>query len=157
MNERWDRHFLKLAYAHAKMSKDPNTQCGAVIVGPDRGPKCFGFNGLPRKVEDTCERLDDREIKHKLVVHAEINAIDFAAKNGIAIDGCTMYVVSITQGIVSSVPCIRCAVQLIQAGITEIVGYESDYAPHWTDPLTTEIFKEAGISYRLIKQEDDTL
>jgi dCMP deaminase len=152
MSERWDRHFLELAVKHANMSKDPNTQCGAVIVDADRGPKCFGFNGLPRKVEDTFDRLNNRDLKHKLVIHAEINALDFAAKNGIAINGCTLYVVSITNGVISSVPCIRCAVQLIQAGIKEIVGYDSDYVPHWADPLTIEIIKEAGLVYRFIPQ-----
>ena len=32
---RWDHHFLNLCLEHAKMSKDPNTRVGAVIVGPD--------------------------------------------------------------------------------------------------------------------------
>lgn len=34
MSERWDRHFLGLALYHARMSKDPNTRVGSVIVGP---------------------------------------------------------------------------------------------------------------------------
>lgn len=58
---RWDRHFLRLAAEHARMSKDPSTKVGAVIVGPDREIRSAGFNGFPRGIEDTDERLHDRE------------------------------------------------------------------------------------------------
>ena len=65
---RWDRHFTGLALYHAKLSKDPSTQVGSVIIGPDREILSAGFNGFPRGIADTAERLNDRDTKLKLAV-----------------------------------------------------------------------------------------
>ncbi|WLB77042.1 deoxycytidylate deaminase [Bradyrhizobium elkanii] len=73
--ERWDRYFLKVAQAVSTASKDPSTKVGAVIVRPDRTMASFGYNGFPRGIADTDERLNNREVKYDLVVHGEINAI----------------------------------------------------------------------------------
>lgn len=75
MSNRWDVHFLDLAATHARMSKDPSTRVGSVIVGPDREIRSVGFNGFPRGIEDTYARLHDRDTKLKLVVHGEMNAM----------------------------------------------------------------------------------
>ena len=88
MSDKWHSHFLRMALLCAQMSKDPNTQVGAVIVGPDREVRSTGFNGLPRGVADTAERLHDRETKLKLIVHAEMNAVLNAARHGVALKGC---------------------------------------------------------------------
>src|ERR1700733_15498817 len=90
-NERWHRHFLSIAEACALMSKDPSTKVGAVIVGPDREIRSTGFNGLPRGIDDTDERLSDRDTKLKLVVHAEMNAVLNAARFGVSLKGCALY------------------------------------------------------------------
>lgn len=68
MSEKWDRHFLGLADQHSQMSKDPSTKVGAIIVGPDREVLSAGFNGFPRGIEDSKERLHNRDLKLKLVV-----------------------------------------------------------------------------------------
>ena len=47
MDDRWDRIFLRQALGWACASKDPDTQVGAVIVGPDRKARATGFNGRP--------------------------------------------------------------------------------------------------------------
>ena len=91
MSTRWDNHFLRLAQVHAEMSKDPNTRVGAVIVGPDREIRATGFNGFPRRICDDPVRLQDRETKLQLVVHAECNAICAAARVGVPLLGCTLY------------------------------------------------------------------
>lgn len=91
MSERWDRHFLELALVNARMSKDPKTKVGAVIVGPDREVRAMGFNGFPRGIADTPARLEDRDLKLKLVVHAEMNAILNAVRVGVSVKGCTLY------------------------------------------------------------------
>lgn len=88
---RWDDHFLRLALNNAKMSKDPRTQVGSVIVGPDREVRSMGFNGFPRGIEDTLERLHDRDMKLKLIVHGEMNAILNAVRIGVSTRGCTLY------------------------------------------------------------------
>ena len=91
MSDRWDQHFLQLAIDHARMSKDPSTRVGAVIVGPDREIRSSGFNGFPRGIEDTAERLADREMKLRLIVHAEMNAVLNAVRGGAQVKGCSLY------------------------------------------------------------------
>ena len=80
MSEKWDGRFLSLATHIANWSKDPSTKVGCVVVGPDREIRSTGFNGFPRGIADTDERLSDRELKSPLICHAEENAIMHAAR-----------------------------------------------------------------------------
>jgi dCMP deaminase len=150
---RWHFHFLKIAEDCASMSKDPSTKVGAVIVGPDREVRSTGFNGLPRGIADTDERLNDRDTKLKLVVHAEMNAILNAARFGIPLKGCTLYLAAMNNtGLVwGGPPCTRCSVETIQSGIRTIVSYPKKAIPsRWHDDLAVaqSILEEGGIDYR---------
>ena len=61
---------MALAQFVATWSRDPSTKVGAVVVGAgDRRKIAFGYNGLPPGVEDTEERLNDRETRLALTVH----------------------------------------------------------------------------------------
>ena len=73
--DNWDKRFLDLAEHVAGWSKDPSTQVGCVIVNDKRVVVGLGYNGFPRGVEDTPERLNDRPTKYLMVQHAEVNAI----------------------------------------------------------------------------------
>jgi dCMP deaminase len=153
MSERWDNHFLQLALNHARMSKDPSTHVGAVIVGPDREIRSSGFNGFPRGITDSHERLHDRDTKLRLVVHAEMNAILNAARVGIPLKGCTLYLAATDQsGLVwGGAPCTRCTVEIIQAGIAEIVTRPFKEVPsRWADDVAfaKSLLTEAGLRYR---------
>ena len=64
---KWDRRFLELAKQISTWSKDPSTQVGCVVVGPDREIRSTGFNGLPRGIDDTDERLNNREKKYPMI------------------------------------------------------------------------------------------
>ena len=88
----WDKRFLQLAKHISEWSKDPSTQVGCVVVGPDRELRSTGFNGLPRGIEDNEQRLNNREIKYPLICHAEENAIMHAARIGMSLKDCTAYV-----------------------------------------------------------------
>jgi len=150
---RWDRHFLVLALTHAQMSKDPSTKVGAVIVGPDREIVSAGFNGFPRGILDSVERLNDRETKMRLVVHGEMNAILAAARRGNALKGCSMYMAATDKSgdVWGGAPCTRCTVELIQSGIVEVVSYPIKSSPsRWHADLqyARELLAEAGIAYR---------
>ena len=152
MSKRWDNHFLKMAHVHAMMSKDPNTKVGSVIIGADRELISAGFNGFPRGIEDSKERLNDRETKLKLVVHAEMNAVLSAAKFGIKLDKTTLYLVA-TDGdfIWGGPPCHRCTVEIIQAGIKEVVSHPFKNVPSkWSESinLSQRLLHEAGVVYR---------
>ena len=56
----WDKRFLNLATEVASWSKDPSTQAGAVIVGPDKRIISVGFNGFPMGMPDTSALYEDR-------------------------------------------------------------------------------------------------
>ena len=54
----WNKFFMSIAYLVAMKSKDSKTRIGAVIVGnPDKEILSVGYNGLPRGVYDTIEKV----------------------------------------------------------------------------------------------------
>ena len=77
-------------------------------------------------IEYVCERCKTLfsepkiiyKTKHENVIHAEANAILFAAKNGIPTQDCTLYV--------TTAPCSECAKMIIQSGIKRVV-YLDEY------------------------------
>ena len=113
---KWDLRHLKFAQHLAGWSKDPSTQVGAYICTQDRQPVSFGYNGLPKKVEDTQERYHDRELKYKMIVHAERNAIIFAKRD---LTDCILYTYPF-------IPCTVCAGMVINAGIMKVVSFKFD-------------------------------
>lgn len=138
--DKWDRRFLALAEHVAQWSKDPSTRVGSVIVDPNNRIVSIGYNGLPQGVRDLPERLENRELKIKLVVHAERNALLFARG---PVVGHHIYIWPF-------MPCTSCAAMVIQAGITDVVAPYSDN-PRWADDfrLSQDLFKEAGVTLRL--------
>jgi dCMP deaminase len=113
----WDEYFFGIIKDIAKKSKDPSTQVGCIIVSPDNETIVTGFNGFPRRVEDrpeiVPERYEQRELKLLFTEHSERNAIYTAARRGISLDGCKIYV--------EWHPCADCMRAIIQVGIKEIV------------------------------------
>ena len=153
MSVRWDNHFLRLAQTHAEMSKNPNTRVGAVIVGPDREIRATGFNGFPRLICDSPERLNNRAVKLELIVHAECNAICAAARVGVPLMGCTLYLAATddTGMVWGGPPCTRCTVHLLQAGIAEVVSRPRKAVPsRWRAVRDARegLLAEAGVTYR---------
>jgi dCMP deaminase len=153
MSERWDKHLIGLAIYHSKLSKDPSTRVGSVVVGPDREILSAGFNGFPRGIEDSPERLQDRDMKLKLVVHAEMNALLAAARTGVRLKGCTLYLAATddTGMVWGGPPCTRCTVEIIQVGISEIVSLPVKAVPsRWHEDLklARTLLEEARVNYR---------
>lgn len=155
---RWDHHFLRLALTHALMSKDPSTRVGAILVGQDQEVLAAGFNGFPRRIADHPSRLSDRHLKYQLIVHAEMNAILSAARQGIRTLNSILYVAAVpadgTNSVWGGPPCTRCTVELIQAGITEIVSFPQKSVPdRWREDCVRarELIAEAQILYREIE------
>lgn len=152
-NNKWDRYFINLALENAKMSKDPSTKVGAVIVGKNREVRSMGFNGFPRGIADTEERLNDRDKKLSLIVHGEMNAVLNAARGGVSTSDCILYLAATdSSGLVwGGAPCIRCTVEIIQSGIIEIVSPPFKNIPsRWKDSIEQSrlLLQEAGIKYR---------
>ena len=142
---KWDLRFLGLAKHIAGWSIDPSTQVGCVVVGPDREIRSTGFNGFPRGIEDSQERLLSRELKYPLICHAEENAIMHAARIGVALKDCIAYV--------TWPPCTRCARSLVQAGIREVVFPADEVPERWREDfdLSLSLLREAGVGVRGIE------
>jgi len=143
----WDKKYIRLAREVSTWSKDPSTCIGAVAVGEKGQLLAQGYNGFPRGIEDSQERLNNRKEKYKYVVHAEMNCIYNATYNGVSLNGSTMYIYGLPV-------CSECAKGLIQVGIKRVVSTPiTDATPEtWVEStkLTKEIFEEAGVKYDFI-------
>ena len=104
--------------------EDPKTKVGCVIVCPkSRALLGIGWNSLPDGVRMAPDIWDSPD-KYMYVVHAEVNAICKAAKNGVALEGSTCAV--------SLFPCTDCCRFLIQTGVGKVVAPEPDLShPKW--------------------------
>jgi dCMP deaminase len=135
----WNHRFLELAKFVAQWSKDPSTKTGAVITSPDRSVVSLGYNGFARGVDDSPERYLDRDLKYKLVVHCERNAILSAKRD---LSGFTLY----TWPFMS---CSICANMVIQSGIKRCVApyIPEDKKVRWKEDmeLAEMQFREAGV------------
>jgi len=153
---RWDRHFIKRCLCVSEMSKDPSTRVGAVIVDGDGVQRADGYNGFPRGILDTQERLNDRDMKLRLVVHAERNALLNAARIGTAVKGCTLYLAATDSSgaIWGGSPCTACVIEVLQAGIARVVSPPMKNTPtRWRDDLlfARGLLNEAGVSYEEVE------
>lgn len=151
MTDKWDSRFLELAKHVAGWSKDPSTKVGAVIVDHKRRVIGCGYNGFPRGVEDSDERLNDRALKYQMVAHAECNALLNCAS---PTDGATLYVSADL-----SIPnvCSECAKLVIQAGITRVVGpVPREFNPRWAEStkISATMFREAGVAIDAVEMGD---
>ena len=133
--------FIKIAEQVAAMSKDPSTKVGALILGPNLEIRATGWNGFPRGVEDSPERLNDRPTKLKFTAHSEANAITNAARSGVSTDGCSLLVTALH-------PCGDCAKIIIQAGIKKVYAPLPEIDGRWADSfeVAATMFREAGVS-----------
>lgn len=133
----WDARFLDLARHVAGWSKDPKTKVGCVIANGKKNP-VMGYNGFPAGVDDIEGRYLDYDLKHKLVLHAEQNAIANANRS---LNNNTLYV--------TYFPCVRCSMQIISTGIKRVVSLKSPkekMIKHKVDTeLSSSVFFEAGI------------
>jgi dCMP deaminase len=151
---RWDNYFLHMALETAKMSKDPSTRVGAILVRKNT-VLATGFNGFPIGIADD-DRLHNREQKLEIVVHAEMNAVLAAARRGTAIEGSTIYVAACNgagdPGAWGGPPCARCTVECMQAGIIEYVSWpgKPELLTRWgaSIKLAKDLIQEAGLKYR---------
>jgi len=149
----WDQRFLHAARMFAGWSKDPSTKVGAVAVR-DRRILVQGYNGLPSGITDSDSRLKNRDTRLAMTVHAEMNCVSFAAKNGVCLAGATMYVWPLMT-------CSQCASVLIQADIAQIIVPDFVEPYRWQESFdkAREMCVEAGIAVHRIPfngEIDDT-
>ena len=149
----WDRYFMNISYNVAERSNCIRRQIGAVIV-KDRNIISTGYNGTPMGVrncyEGGCPRCASKTpsgtgLDTCLCVHAEQNAIAFAARHGASTEGALLF--STTR------PCFGCLKESIQAGIARIVFVE----PYDYDPELEEVYwklvEESGTGLEQLKED----
>ncbi len=140
VSPKWIGRYFKIAEQVSLWSKDPSTKVGAIIVGDKGQIISQGYNGFPRGVNDSEERYNNRELKYKLVVHAEMNAILNALYNGSSVAGATLYVHALPV-------CQECAKAIIQAGITTVY-IDTNISERWKESwqITKTMFSEAKVA-----------
>lgn len=135
-----DRNFINIAKEIASASKCVSKQVGAVIVKDGR-ILSTGYNGTPAGYKNCCDHWDGQYTPEHhnwsktYEIHAEMNAIIWAARKGISIEGATIYV--------TLEPCADCSKNIIQSGIKRIV-YEK-YYEHNNSPIISQFLKDNGV------------
>lgn len=137
----WDVKGLRIAREISTWSKDPSSKVGCYIATPNHTPISFGFNGFPRGIADD-ERLNIREQKYQIILHAEVNAILNATAN---LEGATVYSYPFT-------PCSQCASMLIQKGIARLVAPDIEIPERWLAnfKMGQDLLAEAGVAMVLV-------
>lgn len=126
--------FFGIAEAVSKLSKDPSTKVGCVLLDPEtHSVRSVGYNGFPLGVDDTIEKRWERPEKYSFVSHSESNAIALAARTGTPLDKSVC--------VVTKLPCSECCKMLIQAGIKRVV----------TEEPSDEMVERWGESFRYSK------
>jgi dCMP deaminase len=135
----WDEYFIQMAKLVATKSKDQSTKVGCVIVGPNHEVRTTGYNGFCRGVDDDVDLRHEKPEKYFWTEHAERNAIYNAARNGIPLEGCTVYT--------TLVPCADCTRGLIQSGVKRIFLCSGEANEKWTDSFQRSLVmaKEAKV------------
>ena len=146
LSNKWDKRFLEMATLVSSWSKDPSTQVGAIAVR-NRTVIAQGYNGFPRGMSDEKFRYEQKVLKYKMIVHAEMNLIFNAADNGVSLRGSTVYVVGLPV-------CSDCAKGLIQVGVERVVmPMREDLDDKWAVSCADaqSFFDEAGVKWEWIK------
>ena len=151
-----DSIYLEVAKTISKLSKDQNTQMGAVIVSKEGTPVSWGYNGtvsgfrddvIPHSrdtknlhyIENFFKTVEIKENKYPFICHAEENALDFGDND--KLNGATIYV--------TAMPCKSCARQIAKKKISRVVVAPYISSENSTigadNDLTKFIFAEARI------------
>ena len=122
----FDDIYMELAVKIAQRSHCIKRHVGAVLAKETRIVS-LGYNGPPAGTHNCDEEYPetgcalDSKGSCSLAIHAEQNAILYAAKNKVNIKGCTLYV--------SLSPCLSCARIIYSMGINRVV-YLNSYATY---------------------------
>lgn len=155
---KWDNHWMNIAKVTAELSKDPSTKVGAVVAANKRLLGA-GFNGFPPQVEDRVDWYLDRPVKYSLTIHAEVNAIIEAYKNGHSeqLVGASLYC--------TLLPCSDCAKLVIAAGIknvfwidgaSHIEDADSYYNTHSVHEQSFSVFNKGQVNVYLTEAHDSS-
>jgi dCMP deaminase len=136
----WDQYFLDIATQVATRATCDRKHVGSVIV-KNKTILATGYNGsihgMPH-CDDVGHQIEDGHCIR--VVHSEQNAIIQAAKNGISIDGSSIYI--------TCSPCWICFKMIVNAGIKQII-----FGEFYQDEKIFAAAKELGVELYSIQED----
>ena len=128
----WDQYFMNMARVSSSRATCHRKYVGAVIVR-NKTILSTGYNGSIRGLEHCSDVGHMMEDGHCVAtIHAEMNAIIQAARNGVRIEGASIYV--------TASPCWSCFKALANAGVMRIC-----YGEFYRDERSFAIAKRLGI------------
>ena len=128
----WDKYFMNIARVVSSRATCHRKFVGAVIVR-DRTILSTGYNGSIRGLDHCSDVGHMMEDGHCVAtIHAEMNAIIQAARNGVQIEGSTIYV--------TASPCWGCFKGLANAGVMRIC-----YGEFYRDERSFAVADRLGI------------
>jgi dCMP deaminase len=152
-----DDLYMGTAVLYAKLSKAKRAQVGACLV-TNNGVILGGVNGTAVGRPNECEDriypneyagdfdavfpfTDSRGYRCKLVtkpevIHAELNCIMKAAREGVSCVDATVYV--------TLSPCVQCAAMMLQAGVKRVV-----YLQQYRDDSGVKLLQESNVVVQL--------
>jgi len=136
-----DNVYMRTAELHASLSNGIRAKVGCAIV-TESGVVLTGYNGTPAGLDNSLEYVDNStgELLTKPgVIHAELNAVLKAAKEGVSVNGATVYV--------THSPCEHCAGMLVNAGVKSVL-----YRQVYKSDAGVQVLKSAGIFTKLLER-----
>lgn len=114
MTERISRHvmMMRMAFAASERSTCQRRQVGAIIAREGR-PLSIGYAGSPPGFPHCTPETCNSEKPCVNTTHAEANAIAWAARTGVSVEGATLYC--------TLSPCDSCAKLILAAGIGLVI------------------------------------
>jgi dCMP deaminase len=128
----WDEYFMNIATEVATRSTCDRKHVGAVVVR-DKSILATGYNGSVRGLahcDDDGHLMEDGHCVR--TVHAEANAIVQAARNGMRIEGASIYV--------TASPCWGCFRLIANGGIVRVV-----FGEFYRDQKIFDVSQRLGI------------
>ena len=125
MRKSWDEYFIDIAQVVATRSTCLADPVGAVITRDNR-ILSTGYNGVPSGENHCTDQsfcyegvaVCSKSDKPSRAIHAEMNAIAYAARYGVSLDNAVIYI--------TKKPCINCSKLILSSGIEQIVYLEGD-------------------------------
>ena len=117
-----DKVYMSCAENIATLSHAVRKKVGCVLVTPEN-VMLSSYNGTPSGWDNRCEDVHETELFEYLVtkptvIHAELNAILHAARQGVSVKGATLYTTLSC--------CTACSAMIAQAGVKRVV-YKEQY------------------------------
>jgi len=130
--------WMRVAEVIARESKAQRSQVGAVLVKGDRIIST-GINGMPPGFPNECE--DEHGNTKQEVIHAESNAVAWAARNNGGTDGSALYT--------TLSPCAVCAGLILSAGVSSVY-----YRTSYRDSTGLDTLRARGISVTHLSEKN---